>query len=281
MKKLTSLVLATLLFLFAVTGCAANNPVSTNKPQQSSSAASADKTPAASSSPAVSEESTPSTPEESASATSADTGTAASPADFYQKYLDAKSTAFDKISKKLDEKPELSLSVAMTFIAVSTVDLSMIGLTLMSPDSAAGAGVLGMLGMKDAKVDVNGNQYTLTFTDNDGKQSKQTCEFDPATQSIVSELFDASGKESLLFECVKTADGYASQYYKTGEKNSIITCFVNSQTMSFGICDGTAAPASIFKNTAVTADFVKNNELYMTMEGDKLTIIEKGKETAF
>lgn len=267
MKKLISIILALLFMITLFAGCTVNIPV----PSASKTTAGASASTAKGSSPAKSTTSAPAT-----NATAPK-----SPADSYGLYTEAKSAAYDKVSKKMEDNSELALSAGMTILAVATVDLSMLGLTAMSPETSQVAGMLGIIGLKDAKVDISGNKYTLTYADQEGNKIQQICEYDPATDSVASTVTDAAGKQTFFFEYVKTGNGYASQYYAPGENSGLITCFFNDDMAAFGVCSSNAAPQSIFKKTGVTSDIVKNNELYMIMQGDKLTVTENGKETTY
>ncbi len=209
------------------------------------------------------------------------TSMAGTPADSFSKYLDAKSNAFDRISKKIESNDELSLSVGLAVLPITMVDLSLIPLTVVGIDKQTGVSALEMLGMQGVTINVSGSVYTITYKDKEGNSQTQTCEYDPTTDSIRSIIKDNKGKEVMYFEYVKVGKGYASQYYMYDEdKNdySLITSFFDdSNIVAFGISTAKKQPTSIFKNTALTKDFVVNKEAYFILENNKLSVLEKGK----
>ncbi len=274
MKKFLTLVIAALL-VFAFTGCAANNAspaVDSSAPVES----------AASQPPSPSSDSqTPAAPSDTAAASSAPANTGATPADSYARYMDAKSKAYDAISAKLEEQPELSLDTAMPLLSVATVDLSMLGLTVMNATPDASKIALEMLGNKNVDVKVDGNHYSVTYTSSEDEQFTQTAEYDAATDSVRSVLTSSKDGEMITMEYVKIGGGYASQYITAGDDASVLTCFADGQDIAFGIDSTTEKPASIFKNTAVAEDFIKNDDLYIILKDGKMTVNSKGKETTF
>ena len=261
MKK-TILILLALCMVLAMAGCSgsAKTPVKTAEATQT-------QTPA----PTVSAPS-------NGGSSSAIAGT---PSESFSKYMDAKGKAYDRISDKIEDNDELSLSVGLTILPITMVDLTLIPLTVVGLDNQAGISALQILGMQNATISQNGSVYTITYKDNDGNTMTQTCEYDQATDSMRSVIKDSKGKEAMFFEYVKVGKGYASQYYMLDDQKntySLITSFFDeSNVVAFGIASAKKEPTSIFKNAALTKDFVVNKEAYFILENNKLSVLEKGK----
>jgi hypothetical protein len=265
MKKLLALLLA-VLFVFAMTACAA--PAASSASSALSSAA------------AASDDAAAVSPDDTAVASSA-ANTGMTPSGSFSRYADAKSAAYDKVSKKLEDQPELTMTVGLSLAGIAASDLSLLTISAMTGDAATTKIALGMVGAKDIDVQINGNTYTISFGNSKGEKVSQTAEYDPATDSISTVIKDGAGKETMTMEYVKIDGGYASQYYSPEGEGSLITCYFTDSIVCFGICKAAAAPASIFKNTHVGADIVKNDALYITLTGDTLIVTQEGKETTY
>jgi hypothetical protein len=171
----------------------------------------------------------------------------------------------------------------MTLFTVGIVDLALIPLTVVSAGEGSEA-ALEMFNLKDVNITQSGNDYTVTYTDPENGAITLTCKYDPAADSMVSTVSDSEGKEQMFFEYVRTGDNYASQYYinKGDDTFTLLTAFINDTDIAaFGIAPADAKPASIIGNTSLTQDFVKNDELYFILNGDKLTAFQDGAEMAF
>ncbi len=263
MKKIVSIVLVLLFLMTIFSACGLplvppNLPAAPNAPGSAESAAPAGTEPAA--------------PAEGS-------GT---PSGSYGKYIDLKGKAFERISAKIEEKPELAL-YSMTLLPFTMVDLSLLPLSVMTSDSAAAAAALSMMGMKDVKLDTSGGKYSVTYTDSEGNKITQTCLYDAATDSVQSTIADQTGKETMFFEYVKVGSGYAAQYYSVGDdENDVYTAFFDESNISaFGIQKANARPASIFKNTGVTLDLVKQGDTYMILQDGKLLVHDQGQDKTY
>ncbi len=213
------------------------------------------------------------------------TGTAGTPSDSFSKYLDMKGDAYDRISEKIKNNDKLSLSVGLAMLPITMVDLTLIPLTVIGLDKSSSTAALEMLGMSGVNVTQNGSVYTVTYKEKDGASVTQTCEYDPGTDSVRSSIKDSKGKQIMFFEYVRIGKGYVSQYYMLDEEKgdySLITSFFDDSTIvAFGVASAKTQPASIFKNTGLTKDFVINKEAYFILENGKLSVLEKGKVTVY
>lgn len=198
------------------------------------------------------------------------------PAEAYSKYVEVKGKAFDRINAKLEENSALYMSVGMALLPITMVDLSLIPLSVIG---LQGEMALGMLGMKNVKIEQNGAVYSVVYQDDEGESVKISCEYDAATDSMKS-VTTRNGQEILIFEYVKIGDGYVSQYSlwdaESNDFSWITSFFDESSIAAFGMATTDKKQDSIFKNTSLTSDFVINGSSYFILENDTLTVLEDG-----
>jgi hypothetical protein len=206
------------------------------------------------------------------------------PAGSFSTYMDIKSKAYDRVSAKIEENEELSMSLGLAVLPVTMVDLALIPLTVVGLDQKTGEMALSSLGIQGVKIEQSGSVYTLSYKDDKGNTIKQTCEYDAATDSVKSSVIE-NNKEIMYFEYVKVGKGYASQYFMLDEESghySLITGFFDeSSIVAFGFEEATKKPSSIYKGTGITKDFVINDDTYFILENNKLTVLENGKTKTY
>jgi mannose-1-phosphate guanylyltransferase len=78
-----------------------------------------------------------------------------------------------------------------------------------------------------------------------------------------------------FFECVKTANGYASQYF-IKDKSERVTIFIDGGDIYYGFTTVQDKPVSILDGSTFTADFAKSEETYMMLIGGKFTLYVNG-----
>jgi hypothetical protein len=278
MRKTITVIAAIAMVFTMFAGCASVKPQA-SQPSGTVSEEPASTPAAVSEDPAVSAE-----PETSPAAeTSAAAGVPTNPTDSYTAYINVKSGAYERISKKIEGNDELALSVGMSLFTVGAVDLALVPLTVVSAGEG-GEAALEMLGLTDVKVAQNGNDYTVSYTDPQNGAVSLACKYDPATDSLQSTVSDSTGKETVFFEYVKIGSGYASQYYIDNGDGTFteLTSFINdTDTAAFGIKSADVKPASIMGNTSLNEDFVKTAETYFILKGDALTLFENGAEKTY
>lgn len=272
MKKAISILLAICFLLFGAVGCAGPKQileaVQNAKGDQTTPMA-IPEVPAAEN---IVEEVTHDLDESAAtSAPSASLG------DAYSKYATAKSVAIDRITSKMNENQDLSVSMGMDILPIIMVDLSLVPLSVigMEADSMA----LSMLGIQDAKIKQEGNGYSLVYQDDEVRTVELFCEYDPASESLRSTT-TRDGVELLTFEFCQVGSSYAAQYYlwdETTKDYSLITNFFDDDSVvAFGMTTVTEKQGSIFKGSGYSTDFVLNKEAYWILDGNKLTVFEDG-----
>lgn len=205
------------------------------------------------------------------------TGPPAIPAEGYGKYIEMKSAAYDRISAKIEENDELALSVGLGLLPVAMIDLSLIPVSVLGMEG--GEAALRMMTSDDVVIEQNGQVYSVTYTDSEGAEYKQTAEFDPAADTLKSTVM-MDGKEAIFFEYTKAGNGYASHYYTANEESNdftlITTFFDESNITAFGVETVSSSPESILGKTDLTSEFVVNDEMYVILQDGVLTVMNEG-----
>jgi len=273
---LLTLLALCLLLALALAACGGHAPASSSSPAPTPSAQGSDSSGASDASGGTSG---------AAAATAPSSGSAPStPAESYQKYIEMKGNAYDLISGKINDHQELALSAGMALLPVVMTDLALIPLTIIG--TQGGEAALSFLGMTGVQIAQNGNTYTITYSDSQGENMTQTCEYDAATDSLQS-VISTSGEseDSLQFEYTRCGSGYASQYSTLNKDSNDYTLiqmyFDADNNVAIGIQTVTSEPASIFKQTGLTADFPRNDSSYFLLQGDQLAICTDGATTTY
>jgi hypothetical protein len=203
---------------------------------------------------------------------------ATNPSEGYSNYITYKSAAYDRVVAASESSDSLSMTVAMGYLGVAMVDLSLISLTMFTEDLQSSEMAMAILGMADAKITNNGNDYTITYTDAEGASIKQTCSYDPVKDQMESVLYDADGNITMFFEYVFLGGAYAAQYYFTsGDGYEVIRSYFDKDNIAaFGTMTATDEPASILGQSNFGADFVENEQSYVILDGTKLTAFDNG-----
>lgn len=207
--------------------------------------------------------------------------TKATPADSYGRYIEAKGNGYESISAAMEANAELSMTGALAILPVAMVDLSAIGLTLISDDIAASEMAGSILGMNDLSIQYDGVNFSLTYT-NEGQTYIMEGQYDANTDSLTCSN-TTGGSETMYLEYVKYNDGYAGQYYITNDDGSktIIKVIVDAEDMGMGIDAGDAKPASIFKSAPADFTFVDDCATVFTMQDGVGYSKMDGEESSF
>ena len=200
---------------------------------------------------------------------------ATNPSEGYQNYLTVKGDAIDRIMKATETSDAMSLTVTMSIMGYSMMDLTLIWMTLFTDDLLGTEAAMAFMGMKDVKVTSDSSGYTITFKDDNGGIVKQTCQYDAAKDQLTSTMYDADNKVSMFFEYVNLGDNtYASQYYYPSDDNYQVVraYFDTSDVAAFGTLNSNEKPASILGKSGLDESFVKNDETYFILKGGKPTV---------
>lgn len=197
----------------------------------------------------------------------------------FTQFINMGAAAFEGMAVKISSGEEQDKKDAL--IIANTMYKGM--LTMAPVEAIAGSDKINALedaGYSDISVKQSGNSYTIKYTNPNKTAVKQTCVYDSSTGSMQTALFDSNDNQQLVLEFVLTPGGYAAQCYAKGNDGKYQTCtafFNGSDFISFGLVKSSdSAPASIFSNTSITTDFVKNGDTYCQINGTTLFIYDNG-----
>lgn len=241
MKKIIAMTLTVLLICLAATGCGQSSDTSTDStaPVENSST----EAPAAQ-------------PEQAGSLSTS-----------YTAYMEIKS---DLIARLADGLTDSQPMASMELLGMNMVEMFLVPMAALGMDETYAAATLAYMNASGVKYTADGNNYAVSYSDVEGNQ--MTCEttYDPDKEAATTKITQ-SGKESLIFEYIKTSYGYASQYFIKNDDGTYTVyqgTFYNGKDGVIGVTAQAAAqPESIFGKNEVSKDFPKENESWYQVEG--------------
>jgi hypothetical protein len=163
-----------------------------------------------------------------------------------------------------------------SFMTAGMVDITVLPITAIGGTEEA-LSTLESLGFIGVKVRQEGEEYIITYKGPDGQDYTQSCRYDASLDSIQSTVTDSSGRETVLFEYIKTADGYTAQYFfgDTAEY-PWVTVYVGADISALGVSASGDRPDTLLLSATLGSDYVKKCETYFMLESDKLIIFDSG-----
>lgn len=201
MKKVISLLVAIMMLCVIFTGCSNKGPVATDDNGKTEVSENAE----------VQESAEVSESEAAGEVSTGISSTGNPVADSYTAYTNAKYVVINKLSDGLEQDTN-ALSAYWTIIGVSMADLSLAPIAAFGYDAATVEASMAYLGAAGVKYTINGNTYTMTYTDADGQAMVYTATYDPGTDSMVMSV-TTNGVEGVYSEYHKTSFGYVSQSF--------------------------------------------------------------------
>lgn len=190
-------------------------------------------------------------------------------AESHSKYIDLKSTAYDKLSDKLIENES---PLSFSFLGFVSADL------IIAPISICG------LGENEASFSYklfNITDYVsekdkcnITFK-SDGQTSKFETLYDAKTDSIKSTMYEGNDIK-VIYEYIKLNEGYATiQYYYDDENITSYRSIFNETYISIGFFeDVQETPVSIYKgSTNIDKSWTKGGIYWVEYENGKYDAI--------
>ena len=259
MKRSIAIVLSILMLVFALTGCAKAKDAAADTAQQAADAAEDVVNDAAGSAP---------------SATSGDTASA-----FYTAYSEGKSAVISKLMDGLGNNPETTMS-ALSFLGASFIDLYLLPALYFGLGETGVATALSMMGAKDVTYQENGNQYTVTYQNAEGKTTELKGTYD-AGKSLVC-VGSTDGVENVFSDVYRTSFGYVGQFYSISEDGTgtLYLFSVSGEDGSIGIVNGSDRPAGL--TGSESADYTKSAKEWYAINGSTITgMSAEGKSISF
>lgn len=195
-------------------------------------------------------------------------GTASTLSDAYTAFSDIKYIVFDRITTSLAESEEGAMT-SLELLGVSLLDLLLIPLAMMGMDEVSMEAGLGFLQATDIDYQVNGNDYTLSYKDSEGKVWSFDVKYKISGKDWMQCTLNQQEAESLYFEYVKTSYGYAAQYYSYGAEEDALYAIsaLNNYDGIIGVSATADKPMTLSEN--ISPDFPKQCESWYSVQGDK------------
>ncbi|HOF94593.1 MAG TPA: hypothetical protein PKX46_03685 [Clostridia bacterium] len=256
MKRLVSILLALVLILTMLGGCA--------KQAQKPAVKDSKKT------EAVDKQSPEKAEKPDKGAAKNPLGAKSTPGEMYSAYLEMKSAFLERVIDSVSQEAPMSV---IGLLGLSTADLMLIPITLIGMDKGAIKAGLAVFGSdSDFQYNISGNNYTLSYKDN-GETVLYEMEYNPAKQAAATKL-SKGGKELMFFEYIKTSYGYASQHYLVND-DGVFSVYMGTFYGSSEKPDGVvgvseqldAAPKSILSGTEPAKDLPKQCKTWFAIEG--------------
>lgn len=200
--------------------------------------------------------------------------------DFYLAYQEAKGDLVTRLSDAVTGNPEAGMAM-LSFLGIVMLDLSMLPAAFLGAEEEMMQIGLGALAAGGFKYDVDGDRSTLTFKDQDGRETVFTGTFNPqAGGSVFTSVVD--GKEILYSEYRKTSYGYAGQYYIVNDDGSVMLYLlaIEGKDGTVGFERETSKPGPLSGNEG--PDFPKAASEWYSVKGRTVTGINPdGQEIEF
>lgn len=265
MNKIFILLLAVLTLSLVFAGC---SPATTTESQES-----ADVSQSASGEPSA-----PSESAETSSAPALVTGTAA---ESYSAYVSAKTAVITKLTDGLSNN-ENTVFASMSMLGVTMADLVMLPAGFFGAGEDAVNTGLSMFSYSDIKYTENGNNYSVSYTDEQGDSYVFSGTYDAAADSLVCTA-QKNSKDYFYSEYRRTSYGYESQYFFFNDDGttSLYQVTISGEDGALGISStATAQPAALTGSEA--ADFPTTLPEWYSITGSAIKgVMSDGTEVNF
>ena len=191
------------------------------------------------------------------------------PSEFYSKFNEAKYKAIDRLSEGLSNN-ETTVFEAMSILGLIFVDLENLPATVIGQDQVAVETALGVFGAKDLKYTENGNNYLITYANDEGESHEFKAEWNPAAQSLIC-TNTVNGKMLSQSEIFKTSFGFISQDYVISDDGTaaIYQLAVQGEDGVVGIYE--PAEMTIALKGSESYDFPKTAPVWFAITGNTIT----------
>ena len=206
--------------------------------------------------------------------------TSGSVADSYAAYMEAKSAMVTKLSDGLSNNPDTAFA-ALSMMGIAMVDLGLIPVSLFGLGQESMVSGLAFFGATGVEYVENGNNYTLSYKDEDGVTYEFIGAYDPSADALITTA-KTNGSEVIYSEYRKTSYGYVGQYYLTSDDgtHSLYQIAVTGDDGTLGISTANAKPAVLSGSEAI--DFPKACTEWYAVTGTTITgVTSDGTELNF
>ena len=198
---------------------------------------------------------------------------------FYLAYSESKSAVVSRLMDGLGNNPETTMS-AFSFLGATFIDLYLLPATYFGLGETSVATALAMMGGKDVTYQEDGNHYTVTYQNSEGKQSVLKGTYDSGKSLLC--VGSTDGVENVFSETYRTSFGYVGQFYTISDDgtSSLYLFSVSGQDGSVGIVSSVDRPAGL--TGGESADFTSSAKEWYAVSGNTITGVNaEGKSIQF
>ena len=272
MKKLLSLTLSFLMIALVFTGCAKAKDTAAD----AASAAVSDAITAAENGETAEAAEAAEAAVQDVQQNGADSDTASA---FYSAYMEAKSDVLTPLMDGLGNNPDTMMS-AFSFLGITLSDLYLLPAMYFGLGEPSVAAALAVMGAEDVTYSEQGNNYTVTYKDSEGKASILNGTYDAGKSLVV--VGSTNGTENVFAETYRTAFGYVGQFYFIADDGTatLYQVAISGKDGVFGVIEGVERPAPL--TGSESADFPKSAKEWYALSGSTITgMTAEGKSVSF
>ncbi len=187
----------------------------------------------------------------------------------YTAYMEAKNAVITKLTDGLSSNADAGMAV-LSFMGVAMIDLAILPASFFGLGQESVQMGLAMLGGTDVKYTENGNAYSVTYTDEEGKKYVFSGTYDAAADALVC-TGSTDGSDDIYSEYHKTSFGYVGQYYFLNDDGttSVYMIAVDGENGTIGISSDMDKPAALTGSEA--PDFPKACAEWYSINGTTIT----------
>lgn len=177
------------------------------------------------------------------------------PCDSYERYMEVKNQGLETLTASIDEGVDFYLGASFELLVVALIDFQTLDLSFVTDDIAAAEAAAGMMGIDDMNLEYSDEDFTLSYTGDNGEKCVRNGKYDASTESLTC-TWTEDGAQTLMLEFTKYSAGYAAQYYITDETGtSIIQLLIDGENIVLGIGEDIPKPSSIYKAAPTNTTF--------------------------
>lgn len=192
-------------------------------------------------------------------------------AESYTKYVELKSNSFEQLQ---DNIPDSDYSLALSLLAFSAIDLTMVPITMCGLNETEAARFYSLYTNLDYKSEKD--KCTISFT-NEGKTDKYVSIYDNKTDSVQTKFYE-NDVLKITSEYVKLNEGYAtSQYIIDESNNTAYRSIFKDNYITVGVFENvTTEPASIYKTKSIASEeWTKGGTYWSKYDNGKIESLPK------
>mgnify|MGYP001320268836 CR=1 FL=1 len=201
--------------------------------------------------------------------------------DFYSAYAEAKTALLNKLVDALGSNADTAMA-SLSFLGISFAELYMLPASYFGLGEDAVTNALALLGSKGVTYTEDGNTYTVSYLDSNDQPCEFSGTYDPSGSLVC--VGSTNGTENIFSEARRTSYGYAGQFYLVSDDGStaLYQFAIDGAdgNGTIGIADSTDRPSALTGDES--ADFPTGCAEWYSIYGTAVTgVTSDGKTVSF